>query len=69
MSDELNLTDQQHEDLETMRGAFGLCVGQLTEDETNAFHRLCKAGLARSVYSGALGLLGLAKAERDFPTT
>lgn len=67
MSETVKLTDQQYDDLETMEGAFGLCVGQLTDDENRAFERLCKEGFARRVYSGPLGLMGLAKAERDFP--
>lgn len=62
------LTDQQYDDLETMENAFGLCVGQLDYDENLAFERLCKEGFARRVYSGPLGLMGLAKAERDFPS-
>lgn len=62
------MTDEQERDLETMDSGFGLCVGQLREDEMQAFNRLCKAGLARRSYRGAMGLLGLAIAERDQPS-
>lgn len=62
------MTDEQQEALETMRSGFGLCVGQLREDEMAAFNFLCKEGLAKRSYRGAMGLLGLAIAERDQPS-
>ncbi len=69
MSGTVELTDRQHDDLDTMRGAFGLCVGQLSPSEIEAFDRLCADGLARRRYTGVMGLLGLATAERDYPST
>lgn len=58
------ITQQQRDDLDVMRGAFGLPLAMLTQDEKLAFDRLFECGLARPAYPGALGLLGLAKAER-----
>lgn len=61
------LNDQQRDDLEVMRGAFGLPLAMLTQEEKLAFDRLIDGGLARPAYPGTLGLLGLAKAERVIP--
>ena len=59
-------TDVIEDDLETMRGAFGLCVGQLNEHELSAFNRLCASGHARRSYRGMMGIMGLAYAEREY---
>lgn len=39
----------------------GRFVGELTDDELAVFESACQHGLARRAYSGAAGLLGLAR--------
>ncbi len=62
--DNAPLTDQRvcfAADLEMLRNAEGLFVGQLDENELKAFNRLVSASLAKRSYEGAGGFLGLAK--------
>lgn len=47
-------------DLERIEGLF---VGQLDEREMRLFDRAVRDGLARRVYKGGAGFLGLAKVE------
>lgn len=39
----------------------GLYIGQLTDDELEAFHRCRVDGLCRADYQGTSGLLGIGK--------
>ena len=39
----------------------GLFIGQLTDEELNAFNQAVRDGLAQRDYSGVAGLLGLGK--------
>ena len=61
----LGPADQLDNDIELTSGLNGLFVGQLDESETNAFNRLVDRGLARGVYVGAGGFMGLAKVDID----
>lgn len=49
------------DDLQILKNLEGLHVGLLDQHEMKAFNRLCKAGLAKRVYEGAGGFMGLAK--------
>lgn len=50
-------------DREFLRRIDGFFVGLLSPEEVAAFDRLCEAGEARRVYTGAGGFMGLAKVE------
>lgn len=62
------MTEQQEIDLDTMRGAFGLYVAQLTPFEAEAFNRLCEDGIASRDYCGVSGAFGLSKATLNAKT-
>lgn len=62
------MTDQQHADLLTLFGAWGLYYGQLSAAEMAAFERLEADGLARRRYMGIAGQLGLARIFRAYLT-
>jgi len=49
------------EDMDIVHHVNGLYVGQLNEEELQAFNRACKAGKATRTSSGAGWLLGLPK--------
>lgn len=47
-------------DLAILSTLNGLFVGQLDPDDLRVFNAACEAGLARRVYQGVAGFLGLA---------
>jgi hypothetical protein len=58
---EVRLTAGLGRDAETLRGLDGLHLALLDDEEKQAFQRLQDAGMARREYSGAAGLLGIAR--------
>lgn len=56
------MTDEEQEELlQTLRRIDGLFVGQLTQEELSLFNQACDLGLARRLYEGGAGFLGLAR--------
>jgi hypothetical protein len=59
------LERQLDKDIKVILGLNGFHVGMLDEAETKAFNRLVSRGLARRVYEGSGGFMGMAKVSVD----
>lgn len=53
--------NEHRADWDMVKPCNGEFVGSMEEWEISAFDRLCEAGLARRMYLGASGLMGLAR--------